>query len=321
MTQEGKIFVVDDSPLFRVRMTNFLRNNYSFQIEEISSGRELKDYLHATPVEDILLIILDLFLPDGSGLAVIRQYKQETGIRNLPFIIVSARIDKDSVTAAFKEGAKHVIAKPLNFEQLKERIDNIISPEFIKVEKKTVMDYYRAIEMEAKRAKRGKYDLSILLAGIFFQVDFKAVYKDSSYSRMFNLEWKYPEALQKNMRETDAIISLSPSEYLFVLPFTDKKGSAVVREKVTGVFNNLVAEAERKNVLMVIGSATYPQDGASTEELIAYMEKDFKTQFTRREEQAVQHTGEVSGEMSKSEGQADRSEDTIQMKSKGNISD
>ncbi len=275
----SKMLVVDDSPLFRVRIANFLRSHYTFDIEELNSAQELINYLEHTQPEEILLIILDLYLPDGSGLDAISKIRKKSNYPNLPFILVSARVDRETVARAFREGAKDVITKPVNHEKLKERLDNIIAPEYIVKDKKTIMDYYSQIMNETKRAQRGNYNLSIVLAGIFQKSDLKSIYKEGFYRQVIDLEQRYPKELQKKMRETDTITSLSPSEYLFVLPFTHKNGTEVIREKILQVFNELVSEKDRESMLMIIGAATFPDDGESTDDLIAKLEENFKQQF------------------------------------------
>jgi response regulator of citrate/malate metabolism len=281
-SQAGKVIIVDDSPFFRVSMANFVRSNYSFDIEEVNSAKELIAFSKSNDMKNVVMIFLDLYLADGNGLETLKVIKQENDCLDIPFILVSARVDKKTVTEAFREGARDVVAKPINYEKLKTRLDSIIEPEHKVPDKKSIMDYYKQITMETKRAKRGNYDLSIILAGIFQKVDFKSLYKDSSYQKVIDLEKKYPEALQKTMRETDAIIGLSPSEYLFILPFTDNHGTFIIRDKITDVFVNLVAESERNNLLMVVGTATLPEDGETTDQLIAKIEADFKKQFVHQ---------------------------------------
>lgn len=279
MSSKNKLIIVDDSPLFRARMSNFLKQHYSFDIEELNSIREMNDYLNTIDLDEVLLIILDLYLPDGNGLAAIKNYRQVSGSAAIPFIMVSARVNKEAVSAAYKEGAKDVVVKPVNYEQLKDRIDRIISPDQMAKEAKSILDYYKQIQMEVKRAQRGNYEVSIVLAGIFQRMDFKSVYKESSKTQVIDLEKKYPEELQKVMRETDAIISLSPSEYLFVLPFTGSDGVSIIQEKLIGVFIHTVEPEEIDNLLMIIGSATYPEDGDTADLLISRIEEDFKNQF------------------------------------------
>ena len=258
MSTDKKILVVDDSPIFRAYMKNFLSSRYSLEIEEITSARELYRYFSTFGVDNLLLIILDLYLPDGSGLEVLQNYMEVSGRKEIPFILVSARIDSSSAALALKAGAKDVLVKPVNLEKLRERIDVILSSEYRLKERRSVMEYYDQIRVEVKRAQRGNYPLSLLLAGIFTADTYHALYKESSYRRIIDLESRYPERLQGIMRETDNIVNLSPSEYFFILPFTDSEGVLTVKEKLEKVYNGLIPEEERKKLILVIGSATFP---------------------------------------------------------------
>lgn len=280
MSTDEKILVVDDSPIFRAYMKNFLSSRYSLEIEEITSARELYRYFSTFGADNLLLIILDLYLPDGSGLEVLQNYREVSGRKEIPFILVSARIDKSSAALALKAGAKDVLAKPVNLEKLRERIDAILSSEYRLKERRPIMEYYDQIRVEVKRAQRGNYPLSLLLAGIFTADTYLAFYKESSYRRIIDLESKYPERLQGIMRETDNIVNLSPSEYFFILPFTDSEGVLTVKEKLEKVYNGLIPEEERKKLIMVIGSATFPKDGKNPDELISKLETDFKEKFS-----------------------------------------
>lgn len=285
MQESSRLLIVDDSPLFRARMNDFLKTHYSFKVEEANSNREMIESLKKTGFENILLIILDLHLPDGNSLKAIQQLRLNSkNFKKIPFLLVSARIDKETVALAFKEGARDVITKPVNYEHIKKRIDNIIAPEYKVKEKRTIMDYYNQINNEIKRAKRGKYNLSILLAGIFQKADLKSAHKESYFSKIIDLEQKYPDELKKIMRDTDTIVSLSPSEYLFILPFTVKEGTTVIHQKIQHIFNSMVDNKERDNLLMIVGTATYPEEGESTDDLILKIEESFKIQFAIKKE-------------------------------------
>ncbi|HBT20550.1 MAG TPA: hypothetical protein DEA47_04195 [Peptococcaceae bacterium] len=279
-SEDGKILVVDDSPLFRSYLKNFLNSSYSLEVEEITSAREFSRYLSTFGLSSLLLIILDIFLPDGDGLEVIQKYREISGEKEIPFIVVSARIDSSKAVQALRAGAKDIMAKPVNLDRLKERIDHILSSKYSFKERKSVREYYDRIRNEVKRAQRGNYLLSLVLAGIFTADTLHAFYKESSYRRIVDLESKYPDKLRGVMRETDSIINLSPSEYLFILPFTDKEGVLTVHKKLENIYNVLIPEEERKKLLLVMGSATFPEDGKNPDELIAKLETDFKEKFS-----------------------------------------
>ncbi|HET8980050.1 MAG TPA: response regulator [Solirubrobacteraceae bacterium] len=67
------------------------------------------------------LVLLDLYLPDGHGLDLVRE------VLDCPhhpdFLIISAARDMASVRAAMKLGSVHYLVKPFRFAQLEERLN------------------------------------------------------------------------------------------------------------------------------------------------------------------------------------------------------
>ncbi len=67
------------------------------------------------------LVLLDIYLPDGNGLDLVREVLEAEGPRP-DFLVISAARDMKSVRAAMQLGAVHYLVKPFNFQQLEERL-------------------------------------------------------------------------------------------------------------------------------------------------------------------------------------------------------
>ena len=78
------------------------------------------DAIHAASSEDFDLLILDIGLPDGTGLDVLEQLRGR-GDR-LPTIVLSAYHELDRKIAGLETGANDYITKPFRFEELLARI-------------------------------------------------------------------------------------------------------------------------------------------------------------------------------------------------------
>jgi response regulator of citrate/malate metabolism len=67
------------------------------------------------------LVLLDLYLPDGHGLEVVREVLEHDGQRP-DFLVITAARDMKSVRAAMQLGTVHYLVKPFRFNQLEERL-------------------------------------------------------------------------------------------------------------------------------------------------------------------------------------------------------
>ena len=78
---------------------------------------------HAAP--DMLL--LDMQLPDGTGLELLSTMAGDPLLASVPVVIVSADVMVDSVAAALRAGARAYIAKPFNFDEVLKQIDAVLA--------------------------------------------------------------------------------------------------------------------------------------------------------------------------------------------------
>jgi response regulator of citrate/malate metabolism len=67
------------------------------------------------------LVLLDLYLPDGHGLDLVRETLARQEVRP-GFLVITAARDMASVRAAMQLGAVHYLVKPFSFEALEERL-------------------------------------------------------------------------------------------------------------------------------------------------------------------------------------------------------
>lgn len=64
------------------------------------------------------LVVLDLNMPDISGIEVLEFVRAQDSLRDLPIVIVTTRGDEDSRTAALKAGATAFMTKPFTPEAI-----------------------------------------------------------------------------------------------------------------------------------------------------------------------------------------------------------
>jgi two-component system KDP operon response regulator KdpE len=112
---QARILVVDDAPqIRRVLETTLVAKGYEVLVAK--SGEEALESLKDQPVD---LIILDLMLPDLSGVEVCHEIRRFLPV---PIIILSVRgAEKDKV-AALDAGADDYVTKPFGIDELLARI-------------------------------------------------------------------------------------------------------------------------------------------------------------------------------------------------------
>jgi putative nucleotidyltransferase with HDIG domain len=114
------ILLVDDDPkVLEIVSVSLSRQGY--RVRTAATGREaLEHAAGATPH----LLILDLDLPDMSGIEVLDNIRDEH--ETLPVLVLSGQDDLDARVAALDRGADEFLSKPVSLRELHVRIDSAL---------------------------------------------------------------------------------------------------------------------------------------------------------------------------------------------------
>lgn len=125
-----KVFIVEDDPMVKEINIRFLEKVEGFTvIGDASSIEEAKDKIIKAKAD---LILLDIFLPDGKGIDLLKWIRiKEIYVDT---ILITADKCKASVDEAFKYGAIDYLIKPFKFDRFKEALYNYRS-RFIELRK------------------------------------------------------------------------------------------------------------------------------------------------------------------------------------------
>jgi DNA-binding response OmpR family regulator len=107
-----KILIVDDDNQVRSTLSRFLRAK-SYHTDEASSGQTA---IEKATSHQFDIVILDLIMPDASGLDVLRELRKITPKTKVIMLTGFATID--STVEAIKRGASDYLAKPCEPEEL-----------------------------------------------------------------------------------------------------------------------------------------------------------------------------------------------------------
>jgi signal transduction histidine kinase len=106
-----RILVVDDDPMTLAIVETGLRKAGYIALHAESAFEALK-LIEATPPD---LAVLDISMPEMSGIELARRLRAETSI---PFMFLTAHSSGDIVTQAIEEGAAGYIVKPVTIAQI-----------------------------------------------------------------------------------------------------------------------------------------------------------------------------------------------------------
>ena len=117
-----KILIIEDEPDIR-KTLEYNLSKEGFDVICASSLSEGKDYLN---IDSFSLILLDLMLPDGSGLDLCRELKSNTEKNLIPIIILTAKDDEVDKVVGFELGADDYVTKPFSVRELILRIKAVL---------------------------------------------------------------------------------------------------------------------------------------------------------------------------------------------------
>ena len=123
MTQPVTIIMVeDDEGHARLIERNIRRSGVNNEIVPFSSGTEAMKYLFGADGTGLaqkgraLLILLDLNLPDMTGIDILRRIKENRYLRASPVVVLTTTDDSREIRRCYELGCNVYITKPVNYE-------------------------------------------------------------------------------------------------------------------------------------------------------------------------------------------------------------
>ena len=124
-----KVLIVDDEKLIRWSVRRQLEE-WGYAALEAESGTGALGQIRSEAPD---LILLDVRLPDLSGIEVLREIKQNN--LSIPVIMITGDPQLDDIKTAIKLGALDFVKKPLDFDELQISIANAIDRSVLRSER------------------------------------------------------------------------------------------------------------------------------------------------------------------------------------------
>jgi two-component system, repressor protein LuxO len=115
MSSHPCVLTVEDNAFF-ARIYRSVFTKLGCRLVQVAAVAEA---LHALDEIRPDLVLVDIRLPDGSGLAVIQAVRARDDLASVPVVAVTTRTDPETERIAREAGATDFLAKPINLEDLR----------------------------------------------------------------------------------------------------------------------------------------------------------------------------------------------------------
>jgi DNA-binding response OmpR family regulator len=115
-----RLLVIEDEPTLSRPLVQGLREE-GYAVDLATTVEEASEQAFATEYD---LVVLDLMLPDGSGLDLLEEWRG-AGLA-MPVLVLTARDSVDDKVRGLDQGADDYLTKPFEFEELLARIRSLL---------------------------------------------------------------------------------------------------------------------------------------------------------------------------------------------------
>ena len=222
-----KILVIDDDEEIRKLIKDFLQKE-NFEVDTAKNGKSAIDMVVHDP-KTYQLAVLDIMLPDVSGVDVCKQIRK---FSNIPIIMLTAKSDDIDKIVGLEVGADDYLTKPFNPKELVARIKAILRRssmletelekfhENLKTAGGKIVIFFKISEQQRHKSLKDlteKLKQTVLRAGQENQQRIKKIEINSDSRRVFS-----------DGKE----VRLTNKEYRILVFFIENKDIVISREKL-----------------------------------------------------------------------------------------
>ena len=192
-----RILLVEDERPIR-EMVTFALGEDGYLIDEAEDGIAAESKI-AEHLPD--LILLDWMLPDVSGLELLRRWKRNESMQEIPIIMLTARVEERDKIDGLDSGADDYITKPFSVKELSARIRAVLRRGTAGIENEVSIGPI-LLDLNAHRAY--VYEESINIGPTEFRLlEFFMTHPDRVYSRSQLLDYVWGRNMYVEERTVD----------------------------------------------------------------------------------------------------------------------
>eukprot|EP00828_Plagiopyla_frontata_P015952 TRINITY_DN2069_c0_g1_i6.p1 TRINITY_DN2069_c0_g1~~TRINITY_DN2069_c0_g1_i6.p1 ORF type:complete len:419 (-),score=78.13 TRINITY_DN2069_c0_g1_i6:383-1639(-) len=241
-----RILIAEDDTFQRLALIDILEF-YNYDITAVENGRLARDELLK---EDAYfdLVLLDLMMPEMTGLELLRLMKAHEKLQNIPVIMMSSDDQNKIIATCLEEGAKDYLIKPIRIGNVKNLQSHIVfNPE--KQPNPSQKDSYQKIRYFVKKSASSVELIQRLSDGEYFAL------------KIIAMHFMTPQERKQAQNEITLLKVL--------------KGPTIIRYYESFIENeciNIIMEyADLGNLSKIISEASISGRRLSTDQILAWM--------------------------------------------------
>lgn len=274
----GQVLIVEDNPTGIASLVGILSDRWDLVIaKSLAEARALLS-------NELDLVLLDLYLPDGKGVELLKFLKDKSQEANLPVICISASDEIDDIEEAFTIGAVDYVVKPFNKTILRSKVatsidlkrkSDLLSSQALRdpltgIGNRRMFEQY--LDNEWRRAMRQGHSVGLVLLDLD---NFKQLNDTFGHQQGDRCLQRLAKTLDSAFcRAGDFVVRLGGDEFVAVLPGASLENTIKGTNRFTKLLENDCRQCPQSDTCpsftVSAGCAsTIPQEGSSGEELIA----------------------------------------------------
>jgi diguanylate cyclase (GGDEF)-like protein/PAS domain S-box-containing protein len=166
--QQGRLLIVDDNEMNRDMLARRLvRNGYFVEVAE-----NAQQLMQRVKRDNIDLVLLDIEMPEISGLDALKALREDFSATQLPIIMVTAKTQSEDIVRALKLGANDYLTKPIDLPVALARISTQLSH---KQAQEALRESEERYALAARGANDGLWDWNLQTGMVYFSPRWKAM--------------------------------------------------------------------------------------------------------------------------------------------------
>ncbi|MCB0422314.1 MAG: response regulator [Bdellovibrionales bacterium] len=118
------ILVAEDSPPNRKILMHLL-TKLGYDVVACEDGKQARERLESDRPENLVAVISDIMMPNEDGIELLKFVRGSAEYKDMPFLLVTAVVDRDYIIEAKSLDVNGYILKPVTFQRVTAKLSEL----------------------------------------------------------------------------------------------------------------------------------------------------------------------------------------------------